>query len=312
MTVGTVLYEVSNMLENVFKKYVSKMAEAKAEPEDYTGDDGLLYCGKCHTPKQTRLDFNPVSMEMETTVVAVRCRCQTLEDEAERLRIRRNQFIGRMNRLREDDISSPDGLKFSFEDDDRKNPKISDTCRRYVECWEEMLENNIGILFYGSVRTGKSFLASCVGNALLEREVSVAATNFPRLLNLLQGTYEKQQLLDRLSLYKLLVLDDLGVERDSPYALEQIFNIVDARANSKMPVIVTTNLTMEELENPSNMQYARIYERVLEMCPIHLKMAGESRRKSSAAERERLARKILLGQQTEKGDGNEFNNITGR
>ena len=158
-----------------------------------------------------------------------------------------------------------------------------------------MRANNIGVLFYGSVGTGKSFLASCIGNGLLDRQVPVAATNFPRLLNLLQGTYEKQDLLDRLSIYKLLIVDDLGVERDSAYAEEQIFNIIDARSNSELPVIVTTNLTLEEMEHPTTMQYARIYDRVLAMCPIRLKLAGESRRKANASEREQLARKILLG-----------------
>ena len=85
------------------------------------------------------------------------------------------------------------------------------------------------------------------------------------------------------------------MERDSAYAEEQIFNIIDARSNSELPVIVTTNLTLEEMEHPTTMQYARIYDRVLAMCPIRLKLAGESRRKANASEREQLARKILLG-----------------
>ncbi len=157
-----------------------------------------------------------------------------------------------------------------------------------------MKANNIGILFYGNAGTGKSFLASCIGNGMLERNVSVAATNFPRLLNLIQGTYEKQELIDRLSIYKLLILDDLGAERDNDYAKEQIFNIIDARSKSKLPVIVTTNLKIEELKDPNSMQYTRIYERVLEMCPIRLRLNGENRRKGNAAEREQIARKILL------------------
>lgn len=274
---------------------VSKLMNTVEEPGDYIGDDGLLYCGKCHTPKQTRLSFNPATGERTETLVRAACQCQREASEAAERRSAQEQFMYSMARRREDGISCPDGLRFSFAQDDRKEPKVSDACQRYVECWEEMKENNIGILFYGSVGTGKTFLASCIGNGLLDRQVAVAATNFPRLLNLLQGTYEKQALLDRLSIYKLLIVDDLGVERDSAYAEEQIFNIIDARSNSELPVIVTTNLTLEELEHPTSMQYARIYDRVLEMCPIRLKLAGESRRKANASEREQLARKILLG-----------------
>jgi len=274
---------------------IADLMTAKKEPGDYVGEDGLLYCGKCHTPKQIRLGFDPSTGDKVETLMRVFCECQKAADEEAKRRSAHEQFRSDMARRWEDYISCPDGLRFDFSQDDRRQPKVSDACQRYVDCWEEMRANNIGVLFYGSVGTGKSFLASCIGNGILDRQVLVAATNFPRLLNLLQGTYEKQVLLDRLSIYKLLILDDLGVERDSSYAEEQIFNIVDARSSSELPVIVTTNLTLEELEHPDSMQYARIYDRVLEMCPIRLKLAGESRRKNNAAEREQLARKILLG-----------------
>lgn len=274
---------------------IQGMMETHEDPGDYVGEDGLLYCGKCHTPKQTRLPFNPLTGDRSETVVRAACQCQREADEEAERRAVRERFQMDMARRREDGLSCSDGLRYTFAQDDRQQPKVSDACQRYVECWDEMKANNIGVLFYGSVGTGKSFLASCIGNGLLERRVPVAATNFPRLLNLLQGTYEKQALLDRLSIYKLLIVDDLGVERDSAYAEEQIFNIIDARSSSELPVIVTTNLTLEELEHPTSMQYARIYDRVLEMCPIRLKLAGESRRKSNASEREHLARKLLLG-----------------
>ena len=274
---------------------IQGLMETHEEPSDYVGEDGLLYCGKCHTPKQTRLPFNPLTGDKVETVVRAVCQCQREADEEAERRAVRERFQMDMARRREDGLSCPDGLRYTFAQDDRQQPKVSDACQRYVECWEEMRANNIGVLFYGSVGTGKSFLASCIGNGLLDRQVPVAATNFPRLLNLLQGTYEKQTLLDRLSIYKLLIVDDLGVERDSAYAEEQIFNIIDARSNSELPVIVTTNLTLEEMEHPTTMQYARIYDRVLAMCPIRLKLAGESRRKANASEREQLARKILLG-----------------
>lgn len=280
-----------NKVENI----VSGLMRTTEEPGDYTGDDGLLYCGKCHTPKQTRLSFNPLTGERTETIVRASCQCQQEADEEAERRAVRDRFRLDMARRREDGLSCPDGLRYTFAQDDRQQPKVSDACQRYVECWDEMRANNIGVLFYGSVGTGKSFLASCIGNGLLDRQVPVAATNFPRLLNLLQGTYEKQALLDRLSIYKLLIVDDLGVERDSAYAEEQIFNIIDARSSSELPVIVTTNLTLEELEHPTSMQYARIYDRVLEMCPIRLKLAGASRRKANASEREQLARKLLLG-----------------
>ncbi len=277
------------------REIISRLMRAEEASEDYIGEDGLLYCGKCHTPKQKRLNFNPASGEQKETLVRVACRCQQEADEEAERRAVRERFKNDMARRREDGISCPDGLRSTFAQDDRMETKVSDACRRYVEHWKEMRAENIGILFHGTVGTGKSFYASCIGNALLDRQVAVAATNFPRLLNLLQGSQEMQKLMDRLAIYKLLILDDLGVERDSAYGAEQIFNVIDARANSKLPVIVTTNLTLEELEHPASMQYARIYDRVLEMCPVRLKLIGASRRKGNAEKRKQLAQRILLG-----------------
>lgn len=277
------------------QEIMARLMKTEKEPDDYTGEDGLLYCGKCHTPKQIRLPFNPATRDKTSTIVPSACQCQREADEEADRRAKRERFKMNMARRREDGVSCPDGLRYTFAQDDRAEPKVSDACRRYVECWEEMRAENIGILFHGTVGTGKSFYASCIGNGLLEKRVPVAATNFPRLLNLLQGSQEKQRLLDRLSTYKLLILDDLGVERDSAYGAEQIFNVIDARASSKLPVIVTTNLTLEELEHPASMQYARIYDRVLEMCPIRLRLVGESRRKGNAEARKQLAKRIIFG-----------------
>ena len=66
--------------------------------------------------------------------------------------------------------------------------------------------------------------------------------------------------------HSLLVIDDLGSERDTPYASDLVYQIIDARYRSGKPLIVTTNLTLEELENPGSRDRERIYQRVLERC----------------------------------------------
>lgn len=283
-------------MDNPFAAVLAKCMVAEEESGDYTGEDGLLYCGKCHTPKQMRLSFNPATGERKESVVRTQCQCQKEADEAAARRAERDKFKQDMARRWEDGITNPEEmLRHRFVDDDGQTPEILATCKRYVEQWEEMSGDNIGLLFYGSVGRGKSFYASCIANALLEKMVPVAATDFPRLLNLLQNARERQEVIDRLRIYKLLVIDDLGVERDSSYATEQVYGIINSRSRSEQPIIVTTNLTLEEMENPGSMQYKRIYDRVLEMCPVRIKMVGESRRKGNAERRKEKARKLLLG-----------------
>lgn len=266
------------------------------EPGDYYGEDGFLYCGKCHTRKQHEITLPADGDGTERKVrVGIACKCQAAVLEAEERERERKDFEQRMEALRRDGITDPTYLRYTFAQDDRRNPDVTDVCLRYVQNWKEMKAENIGILFYGDVGTGKSFLACAIANALLGRLVSVSVTNFPRLLNAIQGTFdeERQRRIDSLQRYSLLVIDDLGVERDTAFSVEQVYNVIDTRARSGKPVIITTNLSMKDLQNPPSLAYKRIYDRVLEMCPIRLKMVGESRRAGNANERRDLARRLL-------------------
>ena len=66
--------------------------------------------------------------------------------------------------------------------------------------------------------------------------------------------------------YDLLIIDDLGVERSTEYAMEQMFFVIDSRYRSRRPMIITTNLKLAELKNPPDLAHARIYDRILERC----------------------------------------------
>ena len=66
--------------------------------------------------------------------------------------------------------------------------------------------------------------------------------------------------------YDLLIIDDLGVERNTEYAMEQMFFVIDSRYRSRRPMIITTNLKLDELKNPPDLAHARIYDRILERC----------------------------------------------
>lgn len=139
-----------------------------------------------------------------------------------------------------------------------------------------MKQDNRGLLLFGGVGTGKTYTAACIANELLSQGVSVVMTSLVKLIE--NGISD---FCSRLAAIDLLILDDLGAERSTDYALEQVYNIVDSRYRAGLPVIYTTNLTLEELKNPADMRYARIYDRVLEKCfPVEFR--GVSRRKHGA------------------------------
>ena len=93
-------------------------------------------------------------------------------------------------------------------------------------------------------------LADC--KCLLDKGIPILMTNFSRILNTLTGIYsdDRNQFIDSFNKYSLLIIDDLGIERSSEFALEQVFNVIDSRYRSKKPLIVTTNLTLDELKHP--------------------------------------------------------------
>jgi len=268
--------------------FSSDYAPEPDELEDFE-EDGIRFCGKCRMPLQKRIQIPHIGQRL----VSCDCACEAAAARDRQLRQKQVEFEIRMDRLRTDRISDLSYERCSFDRDDHLDDASGQICRRYVDSWEQMRTSNMGMLLYGTVGSGKTFRASCIANAMWDKQVPATVTSFPRLLNLLQDSKDRQGLLDQLNKYELLVIDDLGTERDSAYALEQVYNIVDSRAKSGKPLIVTTNLTLQELKTPQSMAYARIYDRILELCPITLKMTGDSRRTALAKEKRELARKIL-------------------
>ena len=135
--------------------------------------------------------------------------------------------------------------------------------KRYTENWKNVKAENLGLLLWGDVGTGKSFLAACIANALLEKGVPVLMTNFSKILNQMGAMYSDE----RVSLYcfffnrfSLLIIDDLGIERNTEYALEQVYAVIDERYKTGLPLIITTNLTISQLRNPEDVAHARIYQ----------------------------------------------------
>ena len=183
--------------------------------------------------------------------------------------------------------------EWTFANDNGKCPQM-EIAHFYVEHWEIMREENIGYLLWGKVGTGKSYFAGCIANALMEQEVAVRMTNFSAILNDLTASFEgRNEYISRLCRYPLLILDDFGMERGTEYGLEQVFNVIDSRYRSKKPLIITTNLTLSELNNAADIAHKRIYDRILERC-IPVRINNRNIRQDNATANLKQAKKILL------------------
>ena len=121
-------------------------------------------------------------------------------------------------------------------------------------------------MFMGTVVTGKTIAACSSANELIERGYDVWVTTMLPLLRSAGNFSACESVFERIQKVDLLVLDDFGTTKNSERNLELLFEIVDARARSGKPLIITTNLIPTELKEPSNLSLARIYDRVIAMC----------------------------------------------
>ena len=226
--------------------------------DEYINESGLICCRKCRTPRQKRIEISGQTIEPRCL-----CKCQQAEQEKREQEQKHQEFLDMVARNRSVGLSDPDLRRHTFENDLGYNPKQIAMAK----------QDSTGLLLWGNVGTGKSFIAGCIANALLNKGVPVIMTNFARLLNKLTDMYagDRNTYIDSFNRYQLMIIDDLGIERNSEFAREQVFSVIDSRYRSQLPMIVTTNLTVDELMNPADLARGRIYSRVLERClPIRV------------------------------------------
>ena len=117
--------------------------------------------------------------------------------------------------------------------------------------------------------------------------------NFALILNDLAASFEgRNEYISRLCRYPLLILDDFGMERGTEYGLEQVFNVIDSRYRSGKPLIVTTNLTLDDLHNPEDTAHSRIYDRLLSMC-VPVRFTGDNFRQETAKRKMESMKKLI-------------------
>ena len=272
--------QVRETVENIIQR-------VPTDDETYQGDDGLLYCQRCHTARQSRID---VFGEMRT--VNCICRCMAEKRDQEEARRKQQERMLKIKSFRDAGFPDSQMKDYRFDIDDGASPELTQAMQAYVENFPTLRREGKGLLLYGNVGTGKSFFAACIVNALIDEGYPCLMTNFARLTNKISGMWDgKQEYIDSLTRLALVAIDDLGVERDTEYMNESVTTIIDSLYRAKVPVIITSNYTPKQLTEDCEIRKRRVYDRLLERChPV--KVDGDSRRKqigrSDYAEMNRL------------------------
>lgn len=126
-----------------------------------------------------------------------------------------------------------------------------------------------GLLMRGAIGCGKSHLAAAILMEVVAKGYSGLYYNSPDLLRDIRATFNstggvtEDDLLEETAEADLLVLDDLGAENVSGFVLDRLYLVVNRRYEQCKPMIVTTNMEAEELQNRMG---KRIVSRLSEMC----------------------------------------------
>ena len=256
-------------MNNIMQSLLDSWQENAAVTEkDYTGNDGLLYCGKCHTPKQQRLDTGTYQQIQKINpdfprIVYRMCDCQVHAEEKRQQAL----HVAEIEKMRERCFPEKRLQTWRFCNDRGIGDRSAmQKVKRYAEEFSYALESNIGLLILGSIGTGKSFLAACIGNSVVEQGYSCLMTSFFRISDGAWKAEDKEAYFDSFSFYDLLIVDDLGVERKTGYVDEIVAKVIQYRYNSGKPIIVTTNLTIADMTNEKvRIEEDRVYSRLFEM-----------------------------------------------
>lgn len=152
-----------------------------------------------------------------------------------------------------------------------ENKRAVDTIRSWVpgDKW--------GVMLYGKAGVGKSHLMLAFANRWIPEHVNVFFKSTSTLFDELRAGYENgkfQGLLDDVCKRQVLVMDDIGAEKPTPWVEEKLFQILDYRLNHGLPTFFTTNCS------PTTMKgnfHERITSRLKELAVV-VEVGGEDRR----------------------------------
>lgn len=213
--------------------------------------NGLTYCAICNKPKQ---------MRTKRGIRNVLCECERIErDNRER-----SDRIAKNVRNCWSDYNDRQRMHYGRRLDDLEQSNHVRAAKLYVAHFAENREEGRGLLITGDVGTGKSTLAAAIVNDLLRTGITARFTNFSHIAdNMKAKTIAEQEgyrkLLTRVG---LLVIDDYGIERSSGDMYKLMYDIINARYEAMNPIIITTNIPIQEITKATSISDKRLNERL--------------------------------------------------
>ena len=168
----------------------------------------------------------------------------------------------------------------TFDNFDRRgqavDEKALDSLKQAYSLAREFAEEpHLWLVLLGPTGCGKTHLAAAIANQLIARGRQPYFVVVPDLLDHLRAAYSPDskipydELFEAIRTAPMLILDDLGAHSSTPWAEEKLFQLINHRYNHRLPTVITTNLTMDELDRLDERLASRLADlKVSTLCPI--------------------------------------------
>ena len=279
------------MMNHIINDIAKNAADVCAGAEMYTGEDGLLYCSKCNTARQCVV---PGFGLMPQKIQFCMCKCMVEEEETKQLQLKTemtNLEIANARQLSSDD---PAFKTHTFANDNGQHPELMKKARKYADDFQKHLKNGSGLLLCGNKGTGKTYAAEAIANRVIDQNYLAIFTTFGKIAEkALEVGYEgRREFFESLMNCPLLIIDDVGTERETDYMMETIQRVIDDRDRSFKPLIVTTNFTADEINHPSSGVWQRVWSRIMRTC-YPIKCDGNDMRAEAGKARNKAMKKYF-------------------
>ena len=228
----------------------------KCNSKDKTFHNKCKFCGKDLKP--IGLDYLYANIPL-SSIEYERCDCKESQaywnkiDLKEEIQKKRKHFEQMIRQFYIQNYSSKRPQDYQF-----KNFIITEINKKEIEIAKDFTEKCInkkqkdGLIITGKSGVGKTHLATAILNKLTERDMLVLMGRLISLLDVIKGTYKdflskEKDIIELYSKVDMLIIDDLGTERISCWALEKLYTIIENRNENKLPIIVTTRFNKESL-----------------------------------------------------------------